>query len=229
MGMDCYSFITLRKPTLEDLQWHEEHPFDDLPEGKDVAVRTLSLTPEQHEALNRTLGCELPGSPRQFINTDKLEADFKIPKHYSIDFGIGDLTGENGWVQYSSGKEDAQPMRLDVKSAEYLYTDGLFHVDVVVRQVGYMRKPFRRTLDEGLAREPSGKIVLTSDNFAGADMKALETLLGEDAMKRYSKVLTHNDLALAQALKAHAYAPEVWETAVIRTLLEPQGIVEISW
>jgi hypothetical protein len=229
MGMDCYSFITLRKPTPADMQWYDEHPFDDLPDGKDVAVRTLSLTNEQHAALNQTLGCELPGSLRQFINTDKLETDFNIPAHYSFDWGIGNLETEDGWVQFSSGKDGAEPLRFDVRSANYLYTDGLFHVEVVARQVGYMRKPFRRNLDEGITRKADGGIVLTADNFAGADINALTTLLGKDAMDRSSKVLNPGDLALAHLLRAHVCVPDVWDRAVVRTLMDPQGLVEISW
>jgi hypothetical protein len=53
MGMDCNSYIIVRKPTAEDQAFSEEHPFDDLPEGKGLGVGTLSLTSEGHRRERR--------------------------------------------------------------------------------------------------------------------------------------------------------------------------------
>jgi hypothetical protein len=227
--MDCNSYIIVRKPTPVDQAFYEEHPFDDLPEGKGLGVGTLSLTSEGHRLVSAALNCELPGKPRQFVNTDKLEADFNVPKHYHLDFGVGDMEGENGWIQYRSSHDGDEPLRLDFRCADYLYTDGLIHVDVVLQDVGYMRKPFRLSMDEGVTKEADDTIVLTSDNFAGADIGALRALLGEDAMGHYCKVLLPGDMALAEALKAHTANPEAWEEAVINVLRNPLGIVILTW
>jgi hypothetical protein len=227
--MDCNSYIIVRKPTAQDLAFSEEHPFDDLPEGKGFGVGTLSLTSEGHRLVNAALACDLPGKPRQFINTDKLEVDFKVPEHYLLDFGVGEMEGEYGWVQYRSSRDGDEPLRLDFRCADYLYTDGLIHVNVVLQDAGYMRKPFRLSMDEGIRKEAGGTLVLTSDNFAGADVDALHGLLGEEAMEHYSKVLLPSDMALAEALKPHTASPEAWEEAVINVLRNPLGIVVLTW
>jgi hypothetical protein len=226
--MDCNSYIIVRKPTAEDQAFSEEHPFDDLPEGKGLGVGTLSLTSEGHRLVNAALNSDLPGKPRQFINTDKLEADFKVPEYYHLDFGVGDMEGENGWVQYRSSREGDEPLRLDFRCADYLFTDGLIHVDVVLQDAGYMRKPFRLSMDEGASEKTDGTLVLTSDNFAGADVGALRALLGEAAMDQCCKVLLPSDMALAEALKAHTASPEAWEEAVINVLGNPLGVVVMS-
>lgn len=229
MGMDCNGYIVVRVPTTQDLAWYEENGYEPLPGGNKLYVQVLCLTAEQHAALNQMLGEQFPGEPRQFVNTDKLQEDFKVPEHYHLDFDAYDLTQEGGWVQYSSSKEGEPSMLLQVKSADYLYTDGLYHVLAVVQRASYLRKPFRKDWDTPTSRVEDDTLVLTTGNFAGADVPALNALLGIDANDRCCKTLMPTDIELAQQLRAHAGTPAAWDEAVTEVLKDARGIVYLDW
>lgn len=229
MGMDCNGYFVVRVPTTQDLAWFEESGYEPLPEGNKFYVQQLSLTAEEHVELNQMLGEQFPGVPRQFVNTDKLQKDFNVPEHYHLDFDAYDLTQEQGWVQYSSSKEGEHSMLLQVKSADYLYTDGLYHVLAVVQRTSYLRKPFRKDWDTPTSRVEGDTLVLSTGNFAGADVPALNALLGIDVDDRYCKTLMPSDIELARALRAHTGNPAAWDESVIEVLKDPRGIVYLDW
>jgi hypothetical protein len=229
MGMDCNGYLAVRVPTAQDLAWFEENGYEPLPEGNKLHVQQLSLTAEEHAELNQMLGEQFLGEPRQFVNTDKLEADFKVPEHYHLDIGAYDLTQEQGWVQYSSSKEGERSMLLQVKSADYLYTDGLYHVLAVVQRKSYLRKPFRKDWDTPTSRVEGDTLVLTTGNFDGANVPALNALLGIDVNDRCCKTLMPSGLELARALRAHTGNPSAWDEAVIEVLKDPRGVVYLDW
>jgi hypothetical protein len=226
--MDCTAYQMLRAPTPEDVKWHDDDKWGRAKEV-DFDTRELLLLPGQHAELNELIGCELAGTPRQYINVEKMEQDFNIPKDYNFGFGEGDLDSDEGWVVFHSPLPGKPSIRKTLKTADYLYSDGLSHVLVVLKRQGYLRKPFRLSEDGAIERTADGALSLTANNFGGADEAAIRALLGERAFKDSYVALTHRQLSIATELEPHTCNPLAWREVVVKALESPKGLVVIDW
>jgi hypothetical protein len=210
MGMDVDVYRLLAPITADEA-------FDSA-----VKCTRLSISNSQKTQLARQYP-QAEFEQTEYIDEVKLRGTYEIADDYQL--SNWDLATQDGWVSFST--EGSPDILLEVPSDDFIIKEDTWEVYFTVKQLGYLRKPFKR----GAAPVyfENGCLTLTAGDFEGADVPALTAILGAHAMDNGMRTFLVDERATLIALQPHCADPDVWAEQVLARVTDEDCVVRLSW